>query len=422
MLASLNGISKNMKGEKTLTKIDIPKNVKLIIKVLEDNGYEAYAVGGCVRDAILGRKPNDWDITTSAMPEDVKQLFHKTIDTGIVHGTVTVMIERTGYEVTTYRIDGKYEDGRHPKNVEFTGNLVEDLKRRDFTINAMAYNDRNGIVDEFNGIGDLYGRVIKCVGNPEDRFNEDALRILRAVRFAAALDFDIEEGTREAIVKLSDNLNKISKERIQAELEKLIMSNHPEKLRIAYATGITKVIFKEIDRLAETGELESMLYKLSGMPREHYLRWAMVLCQTNREESKNILRELKFDNKTINTVSKIVEASKRKLPDNRSEIRRGIYEIGEEIYPQYLEFMKAFNEKNKSEIQKIQEEYEDIIERGECVSLKGLSVNGRDLLELGADRGAGVGEGLQMLLYKVLDNQKLNEREILINIFKDTFT
>ena len=190
-----------------MTKINVPKSVKIIIKILEDNGYEAFAVGGCVRDAIIGREPNDWDITTSAMPGDVKRLFHKTIDTGIAHGTVTVMIERVGYEVTTYRIDGEYEDGRHPKSVEFTGNLIEDLKRRDFTINAMAYNDRQGIVDEFDGVGDLERGLIRCVGNPIDRFNEDALRILRAVRFAAALNFDIEEETKNAIVTLAENLN-----------------------------------------------------------------------------------------------------------------------------------------------------------------------------------------------------------------------
>lgn len=217
-----------------MINIDVPKNVKLIINILEKNGFEAFAVGGCVRDAVLGRTPNDWDITTSAMPEDVKRIFNKTIDTGLIHGTVTVMIEKTGYEVTTYRIDGEYEDGRHPKKVEFTGNLTKDLERRDFTINAMAYNDRCGIVDEFNGIKDLKDKVIKCVGIPQHRFNEDALRILRAVRFAAALDFDIEENTKEAIIELAPNLNKISKERIQVEFEKLLMSNHPEKIELAY--------------------------------------------------------------------------------------------------------------------------------------------------------------------------------------------
>lgn len=401
-----------------MTKINVPKSVKIIIKILEDNGYEAFAVGGCVRDAIIGREPNDWDITTSAMPGDVKRLFHKTIDTGIAHGTVTVMIERVGYEVTTYRIDGEYEDGRHPKSVEFTGNLIEDLKRRDFTINAMAYNDRQGIVDEFDGVGDLERGLIRCVGNPIDRFNEDALRILRAVRFAAALNFDIEEETKNAIVTLAENLNKISKERIQAELEKLLISNHPEKLKIAYETGITKVIFKEIDRLAKMGELDNIISKLCEMPSNHYYRWAAVLIHTDREECRNILRGFKFDNKTVNNVSALVTAMKREIPSNRGEIRRDIYEIGEEIYPMYLEFRRIYDDENSDRIREIQAEREDIYDKGDCVSLRGLAVNGRDLMELGASRGAEVGAGLEMLLYKVLDDNELNDKETLINIFK----
>ena len=166
-------------------KIDIPDSVKLIIDVLEKNGYEAFAVGGCVRDTILNRKPQDWDITTSALPNQVKELFNRTIDTGIEHGTVTVMMKRVGYEVTTYRIDGEYNDSRHPESVEFTVNLIEDLKRRDFTINAMAYNPNVGLVDAFGGIDDIKNKVIRCVGQAEERFTEDALRILRAVRFSA---------------------------------------------------------------------------------------------------------------------------------------------------------------------------------------------------------------------------------------------
>lgn len=415
-----------------LTKINVPKNVKLIIEILENNGYEAYAVGGCVRDAIIGREPNDWDITTSAMPEDVKRIFRKTIDTGIKHGTITVMIEKVGYEITTYRIDGEYEDGRHPKNVEFTSNLVEDLKRRDFTINAMAYNDRNGIVDEFDGIGDLERGVIRCVGNPVHRFNEDALRILRAVRFAASLDFSIEEKTKEAITKLADNLQKISKERIQAELEKLIMSNHPEKLKTAQETGITKVIFVEMDRLDEAGMLDEILGLVRIMPKDHYLRWTALLAESGRENAADILKGFKFDNKTINIVSRLVEAAKRKLPENRADVRRDIYEIGEDIYSMYLEFLKVYSEYKTSDngmkqesisrYEKIKQEYLDIIEKGECISLKGLAVNGRDLLELGAERGEQVGEGLVMLLYKVLENEKLNDRETLLDIFTNTYS
>ena len=224
------------------TAMIIPKNAAFIIGTLEKHGYEAYVVGGCVRDMVLGREPEDWDITTSAQPMQVKALFRRTIDTGIQHGTVTVMLGDEGYEVTTYRTDGEYEDHRHPKEVLYTPDLKEDLERRDFTINAMAYSERDGLVDVFDGMGDIEKGVIRCVGNAEERFTEDALRMLRAVRFSAQLGFSIEESTREAIAKLAGNLSKISAERIQAEMTKLLMSPHPEELRTAYETGITAVI------------------------------------------------------------------------------------------------------------------------------------------------------------------------------------
>lgn len=431
-----------------MKKIKVPKNVKLIINLLEKNGFEAYAVGGCVRDAVLLRKPNDWDITTSALPEDVKKIFNRTIDTGIKHGTVTVMIEKTGYEVTTYRIDGEYEDGRHPKSVEFTRNLIEDLKRRDFTINAMAYNDRVGIVDEFGGISDLENHLIKCVGNPTDRFNEDALRILRAVRFAAVLGFEIEENTKSAIIELAENLNKISKERIQAELEKLMMSKNPGLLECARQTGITKVIFDEVDRLYGAGMLYKVLKLVNDMPPKHNLRWAGILVMADRQRAAQILKDFKFDNKTVNVVSRIVAAAKRPLPADRAGVRRDIYEIGEDIYEEYLEFMKVYLaselvEKMKGigekiladvssgsgsmenrqenvpyktiEYDDILNEYKDIIEKKECISYKMLAVNGKDMIELGIERGEKVGDMLSQLLYKVLEDSSLNDRKTLLD-------
>ena len=205
-------------------RIQLPEKVHKIIETLETAGYEAYAVGGCVRDSILGRKPDDWDITTSAKPGEIKNLFPRTVDTGIKHGTVTVLLAGEGFEVTTYRIDGDYEDGRHPNEVTFTANLREDLRRRDFTINAMAYNDRSGLVDIYGGISDMENQVIRCVGNAEERFGEDALRMLRAVRFSAQLGYRIDEATGEAVKKLAPNLQKISAERIQTELVKLVTS------------------------------------------------------------------------------------------------------------------------------------------------------------------------------------------------------
>ena len=233
-------------------KIKLPTTVKMILDTLHARGYEAYAVGGCVRDSILGRTPDDWDITTNAEPRDVKWTFQNTVDTGIEHGTVTVLIGRDKHEVTTYRIDGKYTDGRHPDEVTFARTLEEDLLRRDFTINAMAYSEEGGLVDLYGGMDDLQRKQIRCVGNADARFGEDALRILRAVRFSAQLNFSIEENTREAIRAHAPELSKISAERIYVELTKLLVSDHPEYLRAAYDLGVTKIILPEFDALMDT--------------------------------------------------------------------------------------------------------------------------------------------------------------------------
>ena len=238
-------------GENFMERLSmrIPENAAVILKGLSEAGYEAYVVGGCVRDSLLGREPKDWDITTSARPEQVKAVFAHTIDTGIEHGTVTVMIGKEGYEVTTYRIDGEYEDSRHPKEVQFTSQLLEDLKRRDFTINAMAYNPDRGIVDAFDGIGDLERKIIRCVGVPQERFDEDALRIMRAVRFSAQLGFEIDGPTKEAIIEKVQQLENISAERIQMELVKILVSDHTEYMRMACDLGITAVVLPEYDRI-----------------------------------------------------------------------------------------------------------------------------------------------------------------------------
>jgi tRNA nucleotidyltransferase (CCA-adding enzyme) len=233
-------------------EFQIPEKVQYIIDTLVDHGFEAYAVGGCVRDMILGKNPEDWDITTSAKPFEVKKVFKRTVDTGIEHGTVTVLLDKDHYEVTTYRLDGIYEDNRRPKEVSFTSSLEEDLKRRDFTINAMAYNPQLGIVDLFGGVKDLKNRLIRCVGNPMERFDEDALRILRAVRFSAQLDFQIEEATKLAIKEKAGLLKNISAERIRMELTKLLVSDNPDRLRLLYELGISKVILPEFDRMMTT--------------------------------------------------------------------------------------------------------------------------------------------------------------------------
>ena len=314
-------------------KIVLPEKVTYIIDTLTQHGFEAYAVGGCVRDTMLGRIPMDWDITTSAKPEQVKALFRHTIDTGIQHGTVTVMLEHEGFEVTTYRIDGEYEDARHPKEVQFTSNLLEDLKRRDFTINAMAYNDRDGLVDAFDGVGDLERGVIRCVGAAVERFAEDALRMLRAVRFASQLGFTIEDRTREAIVSLAPNIAKVSAERIQIEMVKLLTSGHPELLRTAYETGLTAVFLPEFDEMMKTPQNNPHhkynvgIHTIEAMKQikaEHIYRWTMLLHDEGKptarvegpdkdhfkmhpvigeEMARKILRRLKLDNQTIKQVT-----------------------------------------------------------------------------------------------------------------------
>ncbi|MBE5926475.1 MAG: CCA tRNA nucleotidyltransferase [Lachnospiraceae bacterium] len=436
-----------------MLRIILPKSVKLIIDILEKNGFEAYAVGGCVRDAMLGREPQDWDITTNALPFQVKELFTRTIDTGIQHGTVTVMMNHIGYEVTTYRIDGEYEDGRHPNDVEFTSNLVEDLKRRDFTINAMAYNDRTGLVDEFDGIGDLQRKVIRCVGNPEDRFNEDALRIMRAVRFAAQLGFGIEENTRNAIVKLAENLKMISKERIHTELIKLLVSKNPQMILEMYNTGITGYILPEFDDMMNTPQNsiyhiynvgEHTIKVLTSIEDNQYLRWAALLHDVGKpstrttdekgidhfhgheeigsEIARKILKNLKMDNKTIDIVTRLVRYHDYPLTDGKKSIRRSMNKVGEDIYPMFLKLKRAdiegksplSIEKNIPILQNAELLYEEICRANECVTIRNLDISGKDLLELGILRGEMVGKTLEKLLEIVLDEPEKNKKEILL--------
>ena len=318
--------------------IHLPEEVKVILHTLQGAGCEAYAVGGCIRDSLLGRTPDDWDITTSARPEETKALFGKTIDTGIQHGTVTVMRHGRGYEVTTYRVDGEYEDGRHPKEVTFTASLEEDLKRRDFTVNAMAYNEEDGLVDLFGGRQDLERKIIRCVGEANERFEEDALRIMRAVRFSAQLGFTIEERTKEAIRGHADRLRQVSAERIQVELTKLVTSPNPDFLRIAWETGITAVVLPEFDRLMEQPQNnphhcfsvgEHTLHAMRAVRPDKCLRLAMLLhdvakplCLTTDEAgidhfhghaqkgeriAAQILKRLRYDNHTTELVSRLVK-------------------------------------------------------------------------------------------------------------------
>lgn len=433
-------------------KIILPKDVENIIKIIEDAGFEAYAVGGCVRDSLLSREPDDWDITTSAKPEEIKALFRKTVDTGIAHGTVTVMMHHRGYEVTTYRIDGEYEDSRHPKEVTFTADLLEDLRRRDFTINAMAYNGRSGIVDAFCGMEDLENKIIRAVGNPEERFEEDALRIMRAVRFSAQLGYEIEESTKKAIRALVENLRHISAERIQVELVKLTQSPHPEKIRDLYEMGITKVFMPEFDAIMETEQNnphhmysvgEHTIRTVTASEADKNLRLAMLFhdfgksrCKTTDEEGIDhfhghslesekmcvqILKRLKFDNDTIHIVSRLVKNHDYDIEPEKKYVRRAVNRIGEDIFDLLLKVKQAdldaqsdyLKEEKQQKLCRIRELYREISEDKECVSLGTLAVKGADLISWGMQPGREMGEMLARLLEEVLDEPRNNQKEIL---------
>ncbi|MDO5291194.1 MAG: CCA tRNA nucleotidyltransferase [bacterium] len=446
-------------------KIKVPEHVEYIINTLIENGYEAYAVGGCVRDTILNRMPGDWDITTSAKPEQVKALFKRTIDTGIEHGTVTVMLDKVGYEVTTYRIDGEYEDNRHPKSVEFTSNLVEDLKRRDFTINAMAYNDKDGIVDEFCGLEDINRKVIRCVGTAGDRFDEDALRIMRAVRFAAQLGFSIEEETTKAIEEKAVHLKNISAERIRVELVKLLISEHPELLVTAYDLGITKVMLPEFDLMMETGQanphhiynvgmhtiksIEAMKQIAKGnySDKEYTILCLTMLLhdagkpkmkvtdETGRdrfvghpEESaiiaKDVLRRLRFDNHTIDVVTKLVLNHDYRIEPKAVAVRRASNKIGLDYMPYLFLVQRAdvmaqnptTQQEKLERIAEVEVLYKELCEKQQCVQLKDLAISGRDLIEHGLKPGKELGEILNKLLVMVIEQPELNTKDQLLDI------
>lgn len=397
-----------------MVRIELPKDVRHIINVLMENGYEAYAVGGCVRDSILGRTPGDWDITTSALPMQVKALFRRTIDTGIQHGTVTVMLGKNGYEVTTYRIDGKYEDSRHPKSVEFTSNLVEDLKRRDFTINAMAYNDEHGIVDAFDGMGDLKRKIIRCVGKAHDRFDEDALRILRAVRFSAQLGFDIEDDTAKAAKELAPTLVKISRERIHTELNKLLLSDNPDYFSVVYDLGVMKIIIPELENIDahKLDRIQRFIKKTRAVLPERY---AALLSCVDADTAGRILKGLKLDNATISMAAKLVKYYDMNPVVSEADVRHYINEVGENDALRIIDFnisvcgselIKGYTDMKKICVM--------VMERGDCTELRNLKISGKDLVGAGFPAGKQLGEILQKLLCEVLDNPEFNEYNYLL--------
>ncbi|MDK2807827.1 MAG: hypothetical protein PWP24_561 [Clostridiales bacterium] len=458
-----------------MVSMTLPSKVEYILDVLMDKGFEAYAVGGCVRDTVLGRIPGDWDITTSARPEEVKDLFPRTLDTGIQHGTVTVMLDKEGFEVTTYRIDGVYEDSRHPKQVSFTSNLIEDLRRRDFTINAMAYNHKDGLVDAFEGLQDIEKKIIRCVGNPKERFEEDALRMLRAVRFAAQLGFSMEQNTKDAISRMAPSLVKISQERVRVELDKLLMAKSPKLLLEAAALGITKVVLPEFDAMQEQEQLNPHHIYSLGMHAlasvtacNEYLEtkggwiskhtqidkklhsifcWTLLLHDVGKpathsadengvdhfyghvflgaDQSKKILSRLKFDNYTIDLAARLIKWHDYPLPIDERKLRRAASKIGPDIM-EYLFFIKRMDiyaknpdgiDANILQLEQVVELYDKIILQKNCLTIKELAINGKDIMrETNIPAGPRIGEILSCLLEQVLEEPEKNTKETLLNL------
>ncbi len=433
--------------------IQIPQEVKLIINTLNESGHEAYLVGGCVRDVVMGRIPNDWDITTSALPEEVKKAFPKTYDTGLEHGTVTVLVNQENYEVTTYRVEGEYEDYRRPNCVEFVGDIKLDLGRRDFTINAMAYHPLEGFIDPYKGMIDIEKGLLRSVRDPRERFTEDALRILRGVRFSAQLGFAIEESTLEGMLACAHLLEHISKERMRDELMKILLSDRPGKLKDMYKWGLLEYVLVELISCFNTPQNHPhhiydvgthTIEAIKHVPQEAVIRLATLLhdigkpaTHTRDEEgidhfhghvpmgvtmTKDILRRLRFDNVTIRKVAALVEYHDFHIQEELT--RNSIKEV---LFDMLLTIQEADARAQNpeklgpklKELEETQAIFKDIIEQGECYRLKDLAINGRDLAKLGIKEGKEIGRILQETLQYVMENPQLNDKDYLIDMIKN---
>lgn len=441
--------------------IKVPEEPSYIVEVLEENGFKAYVVGGCVRDSLLLKEPNDWDITTSAKPEDMIKIFesrgHKVIPTGLKHGTVTLMIKDTGYEITTFRIDGEYSDGRHPDSVEFTDDLREDLSRRDFTINSMAYNEKAGLMDYFNGYEDLNNNIVKCVGDPQKRFDEDALRMLRAIRFSAQLGFNIEEKTVEAIRIKCDGIKNVSAERIQTEINKILMSDNPDYIAKLYDYKLLDYIIPEYSRCFKCKQNNpNHIYNvgvhiensLKHVEKNLVLRLTMLFHDIGKPPSKTtdekgidhfyghpeksflmteiIMKRLKYDNASIERVKVLVKFHDYEL-NNAKQVRKVLSKIGEENFDYLLKVKEAdikaqnpeYYEKRHEKINSAKEMLKKIIDEGNCFKLKDLAVNGRDLMNIGISDGRLIGKMLNYLLEIVIENPQINDKKNLLEVAKN---
>ncbi len=437
-------------------KINMPEKVNIIIKTLESHGFSAYAVGGCVRDSLLGITPSDWDITTDALPEQVKEIFPKTFDTGLKHGTVSVLIDKEIFEVTTFRCDGEYLDNRHPESVSFTKSIKDDLSRRDFTVNALAYNEIDGLLDFFGGIDDLKNKIIRCVGDADKRFLEDSLRILRAVRFSAQKSFEIEENTKLAIIKNAELVKNLSVERVISEITKIILAD-PFKIKELYNLGVLNYIMPEMCLCFETPQnIKWHIYDVGvhslnvvkNLECKPYLRFAGLMHDWGKPYTKgkndegedtfrnhakksvelahDFLNRYKFSNADKDKILRLIKYHDREIIPEKKYVKRAINDVGEDIFLDLINLKRADclsqNFKLTSPRLEIYEKYEEIynniISGNEAFSVKNLKINGKDLINLGF-KGKEIGDTLNFLLDLVIDNPELNEKENLINIVKE---
>ncbi len=442
--------------------MDMPKNVDTAINLLQSAGFEAYAVGGCVRDSLLGKTPNDWDITTSAKPEDMKSVFAEfhCIDTGIKHGTVTVVIDGEPLEITTFRLDGEYEDNRHPKSVTFTSNLGADLGRRDFTVNAMAYSKKTGTVDLFGGQNDLKNKIIRCVGDPDRRFNEDALRILRALRFASALDFEIEEKTAQSLLKNRALLGNISEERIAKELLKLVCGKGAKRILTDFAPVLFEIL-PELQPMYKNSHdnphhcydiYEHTLIAVESIDPEPTLRFATLLHDCGKpavkkfdengvahfyghqrisaEISAQILARLKVSNKFRDEILFLVSNHDRwELYENTEKMPRYLSKFGLDGVLNLLKVMRADVLAQSPEyryrldqIADAEETAKNLAAQKPCLSLSELQINGRTLMDIGIPQGRKLGAVLAQLLDEVIDGVTKNTQEALTTRAREIYS
>lgn len=400
--------------------INMPQEVLHILKKLNQAGYEAYIVGGCVRDSVIGRIPHDWDVCTSAMPEDIIKVFnnHKIIPTGIKHGTVTVVLDKGQYEITTFRIDGEYENNRHPKNVKFTKCLKEDLKRRDFTINALAYNPDEGLIDYFGGLRDIKRRVIRCVGNADKRFHEDALRVLRAIRFSSNLDFKIYYKTFFGILSNKKLLKNISVERINSETIKILQSKNLKTINAALLFSCLLNILYELNYINNKWEIikfvsSDLFLEMNNSENIYLIRLSMLFESLNTNQIYKLLRKLRFDNNTINSVVKIVKYGNVIMSEvNKNDkylIRKSISDIGYYLTNKTIEYAYIHNRQIYVHLFSVfKSEYK------KCNSIRQMKLNGDDLIKIGFN-GKEIGNCLNYLLDNILTDRIENDYEILYN-------